>query len=36
MMEAMSNVEFIEWQAFFQLKAEDEEAAIEEAKQNSR
>jgi hypothetical protein len=36
MMEAMPNTEFIEWQAWFQLKSEDEEAALEEAKQNSR
>jgi 1,2-phenylacetyl-CoA epoxidase PaaB subunit len=36
MMEAMSNQEFINWQAYFQLQAEDEEAALEEARQNAR
>jgi len=36
MMEAMSSTEFINWQAYFELQARDEEAAIEEAKRNAR
>lgn len=36
MMEAMSNVEFTEWMAFFELECEDSEAATEEARRNAR
>jgi hypothetical protein len=36
MMECLSNKEFTEWMAFYEMEQEDTEAAIEEAKRNAR
>lgn len=36
MMECLSNREFTEWMAFYELEQEDTEEAIEESKRNAR